>query len=161
MDEGFKHRHRKAALRAFCSRARAPVNHFSGYVEFGVGVSAQAICQLFQPGLQLWAGTGASHGAFHAKLKRHLLKDRTVLVLAVVYGVYEFVHQGVKHLNAIAQRRRDKDLIHSVGGGLGAPALANMAAFDIGAGKATGHMAFGDRVALFFKERRKRQDGLL
>jgi hypothetical protein len=71
------------------------------------------------------------------------------------------VHQGVKHLNAIAQRRRDKDLVYSVGGGLGAPALANMPAFDIGAGKPTGHVAFGDCVALFFKERRKRQDCLL
>lgn len=84
-----------------------------------------------------------------------------MLVLAVVYGVHEFVHQGVKHLNAIAQRRRDKDLIHSVGGCLFAPALANMAAFDIGASKATGHMAFGNCIALFFEERRKRQDGLL
>ncbi len=40
MDKGFKHWHCKAALRAFCSWARAPVNHFSGDVEFGVGVGA-------------------------------------------------------------------------------------------------------------------------
>ncbi len=84
-----------------------------------------------------------------------------MLVLAVVHGVYEFMHQGVEHLNAIAQRWRDKDLIHPVGGGLRAPALANVAAFNIGASKATGHVAFGDCIALFFKERRKREDGLL
>ena len=114
-------------------------------------VCAQASCYFLKFDFKLGASTGTTHRAFHAKLKRHLLKDWAMLVLTVIHRMHQFMHQRIKHLNAIAEPRRDKDLIHLVGRRLGAPALADVPTFNVSTGKATGHMALGYGITLFFK----------
>ena len=95
MDKCFKHRYSESTGEAFCAWARAIVNDLSGYVQFCVGVGAKASRYLLKFDLQLWPSAGASHRAFHAKLKRHLLKYWAVLVLAVIHSMHQIVHQGV------------------------------------------------------------------
>lgn len=102
MDKGFKHGYGKAAFTAFCPRARASVDYFCRYAEFGVRVGAKVLGKVFEFGFELRTCICAAHGAFHAKLECHLFKDRAVFVLTVVYGVYQLMHQGVEYLNAIA-----------------------------------------------------------
>ena len=114
-------------------------------------VCAQASCQSFKFDFKLRPSTGTTHWAFHPKLKGHLLKDWAVLVLAVIYSMHEFMHESIQYLNAIAKPRRNKDLIHLVSRGLCAPALTDVPAFNVGAGKATGYMALGDGITFFFK----------
>ena len=88
MDKCFKHRHGKPTGEAFCAWARAIVNDFSGYVQFCVGVGAKASRCLLKFDLKLRTSAGATHWAFHAKLKRHLLKYWAVLVLAVIHSMH-------------------------------------------------------------------------
>lgn len=114
-------------------------------------VYAQASCHFLKFDFKLGASTGATHRAFHAKLKRHLLKDWPVLVLAVIHRMHQFMYQRIKHLNAIAEPRRNKDLIHLVCRGLGVPALTDVPAFNVGASKSTGYVALGYGITLFFK----------
>ena len=114
-------------------------------------VCAQASCHFLKFGFKLRPSTSATHRTFHSKFKCHLFKDWAVLVLAVIHCMHELMHQGIEYLNTIAKPWRNKDLIDLIGRGLCTPALADVAAFNVGAGKATGDMALGDDITFFFK----------
>ena len=102
-----------------------------------MGVGPQLGEHLCQHHFELWPRTCAAHGAFEAEFEGHFFELFAVLVLAVVHGVDELMHQGVDHVEGVPQSGRDEDLVHAVTRAFGGPALANVAAAHPSAGKAT------------------------
>ena len=70
----------------------------------------------------------------------------------------QFVHQRVEHLDRIAQRRRDENLVARVFAARGAPALPDVPAAQPGAGKAARDLALGDDMVLGSEQRAQRLD---
>ena len=101
---------------------------------------------------ELRPGTCAAHGAFEAEFEGHFFELFAVLVLAVVHGVDELMHQGVDHVEGIPQGGRDEYLVHPIASAFGGPALANVAAANPSAGEATRHLAHRQGVALGDKQ---------
>jgi hypothetical protein len=75
-----------------------------------------------------------------------------VFVLAVVHGVYQFVHQGVENLIGRSECWRDKDLVDAVGSTFLGPTLTNVATANPGAREATRHVARRHGIAFCLKK---------
>jgi len=81
-------------------------------------------------------------------------------MFAVVCGMHHLVHQGVEHGNRVFKGWADKYLVDARRAGLSGPALPDVARSDTGTGKTAGWVAIGNGIALFFKDRCERHDGV-
>jgi len=78
-----------------------------------------------------------------------------MLVLAVVYGVHQFVHQGVDHFIGRFQCGGNEYLVQLIRRAVGGPTLTHMATACAGAGKATRNLARGQGIAFGCKQGRE------
>ncbi len=73
-----------------------------------------------------WRGVGTSHRTFQADPQRDLLELRAVVMLAIVQGMDQFVHQRIEHFDWIGQYRRNENLIQAIRCGGTGPALTDV-----------------------------------